>query len=224
MKPPEIESIEELCEEIWSLAEAGENRLGRVTGGSKVRDAGATLDTVVHRGLAQVDDGRVELTGAGRELAAGIIRRHRLAEFLFTQVLALDEEVSESTACELEHVLSAEVTDSICTYLGHPPHCPHGKPIPRGRCCEAFVREVRPLVTRLVDLAVGESGRIVFIVPAAQENLARIAALGVVPGSSVRLVQKRPSVVFEAGNTTIALDPELAREIFVRRPALAGGA
>jgi DtxR family transcriptional regulator, Mn-dependent transcriptional regulator len=224
MKPPEVERVEELCEEIWSLGEIGENRLGRVAGGSKVSDAGAALDDVVRRGLARVEGERVLLTGAGRDLAAGIVRRHRLAEFLFTQVLALGEEVSESTACDLEHVLSAEVTDSICTYLGHPPRCPHGKPIPRGACCEASAREVRPLVTRLVDLRVGEAGRIVFIVPGAQENLARIAALGVVPGSTVRLVQKRPSVVLESRHTTIALDPEIAHGIYVRPPGAAAGA
>jgi DtxR family Mn-dependent transcriptional regulator len=90
------------------------------------------------------------------------------------------------------------VTDSICTYLGHPPRCPHGKPIPRGRCCEAFVRDVKPLVVRLSDLSVGEGGRIVFIVPTTQNSLARVAALGVVPGRSLRLLQKQPSVVFEA--------------------------
>ena len=38
----------------------------------------------------------------------------------------------EATACEFEHVLSPAVEESVCTFLGHPPVCPHGKPIPPG--------------------------------------------------------------------------------------------
>ena len=53
--------------------------------------------------------------------------------------------------------------------------------------------------------------------PDARSRLARLSALGVVPGGHVRLVQKRPSVVLEVGETTLALDREIADEIFVRR-------
>lgn len=220
MKPPGLERIEELCEEIWSLSESGRNTLDRLIGGSKLERAREALDDLLKRGLALLDErGFVLLTPEGERTGRAIVRRHRLAEVLFTQVLELDEEVTEATACDLEHILSPEVTDSICTYLGHPPTCPHGKPIPSGPCCEIFVREVRPLVSRLPDLAVGESGRIVFITTGTQETLQRIATLGVVAGRSVRLVQRLPSVVVEAGQTTLALDPEIARGIFVRRPA-----
>ncbi|HEX7622509.1 MAG TPA: FeoA family protein [Anaeromyxobacteraceae bacterium] len=43
----------------------------------------------------------------------------------------------------------------------------------------------------------------------------RLAALGVIPGSEIRLRQRAPSYVIEVGETTIALDPEIAQEIFV---------
>lgn len=80
----------------------------------------------------------VELTARGRQRAADIIRRHRLAERLFTDSLALDSETEiEEQACKFEHILSPEVTDKICTFLGHPETCPHGAPIPRGQCCDA---------------------------------------------------------------------------------------
>jgi len=78
----------------------------------------------------------VELTERGRKRAADIIRRHRLAERLFTDSLALDSETEiEQQACKFEHILSPEATDKICTFLGHPRTCPHGAPIPRGACC-----------------------------------------------------------------------------------------
>src|SRR6266568_819881 len=78
----------------------------------------------------------VELTPRGRQRAADIIRRHRLAERLFTDSLALDSETEiEQQACRFEHILSPEATDKICTFLGHPRTCPHGAPIPPGACC-----------------------------------------------------------------------------------------
>jgi len=217
--PPEREFVEELAEEIWSLTEIGENRYERITGGSKLAQPLAALDTMERSGLVVRDADRVELTPAGREIAGAIVRRHRLAETLFSQVLALGEEVSDSTACEMAPILSGEVTDSVCTFLGHPPHCPHGKPIPKGRCCEVFRREVSPLVVRLMDLGVGESARIVFMTPQSRGSLDRVATLGLIPGAEVRLRRKRPSVVLEVGQTTVALDREIAAEIYVRRPS-----
>src|SRR6266566_3675551 len=78
----------------------------------------------------------VELTARGRERAASIIRRHRLAERLFTDSLAMDSETEiEQQACKFEHILSPEATDKICAFLGHPRTCPHGAPIPPGACC-----------------------------------------------------------------------------------------
>jgi energy-coupling factor transporter ATP-binding protein EcfA2 len=78
----------------------------------------------------------VELTPRGRQRAADIIRRHRLAERLFTDSLALDSESEiEQQACKFEHILSTEATDKICSFLGHPRTCPHGAPIPPGPCC-----------------------------------------------------------------------------------------
>jgi hypothetical protein len=85
----------------------------------------------------------VELTERGRKKAADIIRRHRLAERLFTDSLALDSESEiEQQACKFEHILSPEATEKICTFLGHPLTCPHGAPIPRGACCEKQLDEL----------------------------------------------------------------------------------
>ena len=85
-----------------------------------------------------VSDGsaQVSLTPRGRSRAGSIIRRHRLAERLFTDSLAMDSESEiEEQACKFEHILSPGATDKICTFLGHPKTCPHGAPIPPGPCC-----------------------------------------------------------------------------------------
>jgi putative ABC transport system ATP-binding protein len=87
---------------------------------------------------ASLGDGTliVELTPRGCERAGNIVRRHRLAERLFTDSLAMDSESEiEQQACKFEHILSPEATDKICSFLGHPRTCPHGAPIPPGPCC-----------------------------------------------------------------------------------------
>ncbi|MDQ6676861.1 MAG: hypothetical protein M3Z09_06145 [Acidobacteriota bacterium] len=88
-------------------------------------------------GLVRVSGWDVQFTEAGEARARSVIRRHRLAERLFTDVLAIrDDAAIESDACTFEHILSPELTDRICTFLGHPETCPHGSAIPRGKCCE----------------------------------------------------------------------------------------
>ncbi len=167
-------------------------------------------------GLVAVSGDRVALTQAGEARARDLVRRHRLTERLFHDLLSAGEETAEAQACEFEHILSPEATESVCTLLGHPPTCPHGKPVPPGRCCGAFERTLRPLVTGLRSFPLGAKGRIVFIAPKFHDRMDRLAALGVTPGSTLRLHQRSPSFVIEVGETTIALDPEIANEVYVK--------
>src|ERR1019366_765071 len=95
------------------------------------------ITTMAHIGLVTINDGKEEFTPAGEARARNVIRRHRLAERLFIDVLSIrDEAEIESSACKFEHILSPDVTDRICTLLGHPGACPHGSPIPKGPCCD----------------------------------------------------------------------------------------
>jgi len=109
------------------------------------------------------------------------------------------------------------VTDSICTFLGHPPTCPHGKPIPKGECCKTFSKEIKPFVLSVTELAPGEKGRVVFIAPKHHDRLDKLSSLGLVPGAIVKLHQKQPTYVLDIGETSIAIDYEIAREIFVKK-------
>ncbi|MFQ5668891.1 MAG: metal-dependent transcriptional regulator [Acidobacteriota bacterium] len=209
--------IEELAEEMWSLSERDQNERSRLIAGSKLgREVAETvLAEMDRRGMVKAHGDRIVLLPAGEGVARAVIRRHRLAEVLLGQILAVAEEDTEHTACQVEHILSAEVTDRICTFLGHPPVCPHGKPIPRGDCCAAFQKEVRPLVQPLSTLPIGRQGRIVFITPALYRRLDRLVTLGLEPGGRVRLQQNHPAVIVQIGETSVALDREICGEIYV---------
>lgn len=213
---PQI-AVEELAEEIWALREEDRNDLTTLLDGSKLEDSRKTFQDMQDKDLARIEGNKVVLTAAGEYIARRIIRRHRLAEFLLAQVLEVTDEEAERSACEFEHMLSDQVTTSVCTYLGHPPLCPHGKPIPKGKCCEQLVAEMGPLVVRLTELRPGEGGRIVFIVPKQQARLLKLGSMGLVPGQIVRLDRKSPSVVVQRDETTLALDREIGQEIYVKK-------
>ena len=87
-------------------------------------------------GNAIAVNGEVHLTEAGSRRARDVVRRHRLAERLFTDTFAIDEAEVHQQACRFEHIITPELDERICSFLGHPKTCPHGNPIPPGTCCE----------------------------------------------------------------------------------------
>ena len=48
-------------------------------------------------------------------------------------------------------------------------------------------------------------------------QLVKLSHLGVVPGAVVHLQQTRPAAVIRVGQTTLAVDPEIAAGIYVKR-------
>jgi DtxR family Mn-dependent transcriptional regulator len=216
---------EELLQTIYTEREEGRDSAEAVVAHTADHAGGVEADQLrelADGGLVLLQGSRVKLTAEGERQARDVVRRHRLAERLFRDVLQLSEGDTETHACEIEHILSPEATESVCTLLGHPPTCPHGKSIPPGRCCGALQSTVRPLVTGLSGFELGVPARIVFIAPRFHDRMDRLAALGVIPGSEIRLRQRSPSYVIEVGETTIALDPEIAREVYVKRVDVGG--
>jgi putative ABC transport system ATP-binding protein len=130
----ENENFDEILERMWMEEEGTLHAESHHFTAGETRRLVATMTGI---GLLEANgDGGPQFTAEGRRRAAGVIRRHRLAERLFTDTLAFrDDAEIESNACTFEHMLSPEVTERICTFLGHPTRCPHGSPIPPGPCC-----------------------------------------------------------------------------------------
>jgi len=208
-------ATDEVLEHLWYAGE--ENR--HVTSHA---DLGADIDDASYRSAIyelvadNAIDSDLQLSAAGTQRAKQIVRRHRLAEVLFFEAMGTGLDDAESSACEMEHMLSDAVVDRVCTFLGHPPVCPHGKRIPSGDCCRLYSKQIEPLVMRVIDLPVGASASIAFIAPKTLARLEKLAAFGIVPGSEIRLVARKPSCVIAAGATSIALEDEIGREIYVR--------
>ena len=168
------EQFDEVLEELWVLAENGEPaELGRVEVEGAL-PMPLAIERMQSMGLVELEahteaphshklvlnrchvafrpptdslehgEQMIIFTEKGRRRAEDIIRRHRLAERLFTQTFQVEneKEIAEQ-ACKFEHILSPEATDRICTFLGHPRTCPHGSPIPAGPCCLAAKSAIR---------------------------------------------------------------------------------
>jgi len=211
---------EEVLEELWTAAERGDemsvSALAATIHAGASDGWGGVVQELIESGWVAVEGSELRLTGAGREQARTVVRRHRLAEVLFNQVLELPIEATESEACTIEHVLSPQTTDAVCSFLGHPPVCPHGRAIPPGPCCAALSRRVDSLICRLADLTPGERGRIVLIAPAHLDRLEQLTDLGVTPGAVVTLRQRKPSLVLEVDRTLLAIEEAIAAQIFLR--------
>jgi DtxR family Mn-dependent transcriptional regulator len=213
----EEERIDELLELIWTLREKGVSDMDHLLETTQDIEVRSILRKMIKDDLFQIEGNRMILKERGEEKAREIIRRHRLTERLLYEIFEMSEEEVEEEACKLEHILSPAVTESVCTFLGHPPTCIHGKPIPRGECCTKFKKEMKPLVIPLEELGLGEEGRIVFIAPKSHQRLDRLSTLGIVPGSILRMHQKNPSYVLQIGETTLALDRDIVKNIYVKR-------
>lgn len=208
--------IEELLERIWTRREEGDTTVsGLFQDGNAETEP--TFARLVELSLVERKGDRLSMTAAGENRARTLVRRNRLTERLMADILDQPLAEAEHAACLLEHVLSRSVTNAVCTLLGHPPTCPHGLPIPPGACCRERIQSAPPVVVSLNDLDPGSKGRILFMTPKFQRRLSGLESFGVVPGTMVRLLQKRPTFALEVGGTTLALESDVAREIFVRR-------
>ena len=105
--------------------------------------------------------GDARLTQKGLAVAVRVIRRHRLAECLLTDMLKMSWDEVDAEACRLEHAISARVEDRLVAILGDPKVCPHGHPIPPSDLSEPprARRSARPAGDRHARACLRRDGR-----------------------------------------------------------------
>ena len=137
--------FDHLLEQIWICGEEGKpaqiERLHATGPAGKLpvvsdEPAARVLLRMSDLRLVAVQDGEVQLTPGGTQRARDVVRRHRLAERLFKDTFSIEDSEAHTQACKFEHIISPELDQRICTFLGHPKTCPHGNPIPPGDCCD----------------------------------------------------------------------------------------
>ena len=126
-------AFEEYCETIFELREDDVEVIqARIA--ERLEVSRPAVSEMIRRlesgGLVKVTSGKIDLTADGRELAERVVRRHRLAERLLTDVLGLSWAQAHVEAGKWEHVISDQVEQAMVRLLGDPTTCPHGNPIP----------------------------------------------------------------------------------------------
>ncbi len=156
---------------------------------------------------------RITLTDSGRVLAEKIVRRHRVAERILTDLLGLPWHEAHLEAHQLEHGLSDRVVEAALDVLGHPTTCPHGSPIPGS----AYVAGAG---VTLDTVATGEAFRVDMVSEEVEHNhdiLQYLGENGFVPGVDAEVTSVAPDgtrSVVVAGQT-IAVAPATSRHVFV---------
>ena len=137
--------FDHLLEQIWICGEEGKPaqvELLHATGSERKlpaepeEPAARVLSRMSELRLVAMQNGEVQLTPVGSQRARDVVRRRRLAERLFKDTFSIDDSEASTQACRFEHIISPELDERICTFLGHPTTCPHGNPIPPGDCCD----------------------------------------------------------------------------------------
>jgi DtxR family Mn-dependent transcriptional regulator len=210
-------NIEETLSLIWEFRERKIEEAREIKDRLKNKFGLDLLNKLMEQGYILESQRKIVLTKQGKGLARDIIRRQRLAERLLADVLEIRGDLMDSAACEFEHIISPEVEMSICTLLGHPKLCPHGLPVPEGKCCLRQEQQIKSIITTLEKLKQGERSQIVYILTHAHPELHRLLSLGLVPGAAIKVHQTFPTLVVEIEEQQLALDKEIAKNIYVKK-------
>jgi DtxR family Mn-dependent transcriptional regulator len=144
-------AFEEYCEAIWELKEDDVDVIqARVA--ERLHVSRPAVSEMIKRmqaeGFVSLDGTTINLTTDGMRLAEQVVRRHRLAERLLTDILGLSLAEAHIEAGKWEHVISEPVERAINRLLDNPTTCPHGNPIPGSSYAP-------PELVALADLTVG---------------------------------------------------------------------
>jgi DtxR family Mn-dependent transcriptional regulator len=211
---------------IYELVEEGIVPL-RARIAERLHQSGPTVSQTVARmerdGLVTVEgDRHLELTEEGMRLATRVMRKHRLAERLLTDVIGLDWELVHAEACRWEHVISESVERRLLELLDNPTESPYGNPIPglaelgqsdRG---EEFMTGVSALSdvggsdTRRVRVR-----RISEEMQKDEELMAVLRRIGAQPGDAVAVVATDEGVLLGSAGESAEIVAEAADHIFV---------
>ncbi|MBG6183270.1 DtxR family Mn-dependent transcriptional regulator [Arthrobacter sp. CAN_A6] len=196
----------------------------------RLRHSGPTVSQTIGRmerdGLVVVSgDRHLELTELGRRRATEVMRKHRLAERLLSDVIGLDWAYVHDEACRWEHVMSERVERRLYELLGQPTQSPYGNPIPGlealGGVSTDFLTD--GVVTLLAAMETYSTGSRVTLLRLAEpiqvdpELLTQLDEGGLRPGASLSLesVGGYVSVRVPGVEGALELPPEVAAHVFV---------
>ncbi len=221
-----IDTTEMYLRTIYELVEEGIPPL-RARIAERLHQSGPTVSQTVARmerdGLLTVEgDRHLQLTDEGTSLATRVMRKHRLAERLLTDVIGLDWELVHEEACRWEHVMSETVERRLLELLDHPTESPYGNPIPGlSELGESTGGEEFREGVQALNSAVGMDSRRVQVRRISEEMqkdevlMGALRRAGAMPGAVVAAVLTEEGVLLGSSGETAEIVTEAAEHIFV---------
>ena len=207
------QGVEEYIEALWRVAGTGAAATKDLAQHLNVAPPSVTgmLKRLAGLGLVEYHPyGKAALSETGRQLAATIIRRHRLAERLLTDLIGLPWEKAHLEACRFEHLITGEIEERLAARLGEGATCPHGHPIDIATSDASLALATAPLATPLTVAAITDESA---------EVLCYLACLGIIPGAQLTVTGREPFVdgplSVEVAERSCALGRQLAEKIRV---------
>ena len=223
-----IDTTEMYLRTVYELEEEGIVPL-RARIAERLHQSGPTVSQTVARmerdGLLTVKgDRHLELSPKGRQLATRVMRKHRLAERLLTDIIGLEIEYVHEEACRWEHVMSEQVERRLVELLNHPSESPYGNPIPGLSELGESLKDTEFLegVVPMTKAVSGSIEPIRLVVRRISEPLQTdtevmsvLRRVGVLPGNDVLVSQGHDGVIVARQGETAEIDSESAAHIFV---------
>ena len=216
---PEVSvTIENYLQAIYKLKERDERvfptRLAEVSNVSVATVVG-TLKRLSKQGMVEVgSDKEVNFTPKGRELGEAVVRRHRLAERMLTELLGVDWHMAHAEAHRLEHAISPYVETRLAEALGYPKTNPFGQPIP-GYSDNINAPPTKPLI-RTHE---GESTVVERVPEEDYRLLEYFDKSGIRPGAQIEVKEVAPykgTITLILGGEEVVLGIEVAEKVLVR--------
>ena len=216
---PEVSVVvENYLQAVYKLKERDERvlptRLAEVMNVSVATVVG-TLKRLSTQGMVHVGRNKeVNFTARGEELAEAVVRRHRLAERMLTELLGVDWHMAHAEAHRLEHAISPYVETKLAEALGYPKTNPFGLPIP------GYSDDLKPPPMKpLIQAQEGES-TVVERVPEEDRNLLEFFNnSGLRPGAELKVKELAPfkgTVTILLNEDEVVLGTEVAEKVLVR--------
>ncbi|HEY2302787.1 MAG TPA: metal-dependent transcriptional regulator [Acidimicrobiales bacterium] len=210
--PPVEEYLEAILEVGEEGAEVIQARLVERLGHS-APSVSETVRRLIDEGFVERSGRTLVLTPRGKRRAEGVVRKHRLAELLLTEIIGLPWHKAHLEAGRWEHVISDEVEERLIVLLGNPLTCPHGNPIPGAG-------STRGDLTMLEDAQTGQRlrlERISEVVELDNSALVYLDQHGFRPGAAAVVRDRAPdgTLVLEVDGRTVAIGPSLGCQLFV---------
>jgi DtxR family Mn-dependent transcriptional regulator len=223
-----IDTTEMYLRTVFELEEEGIVPL-RARIAERLAQSGPTVSQTVARmerdGLLTVaGDRHLELTDEGRAYATRVMRKHRLAERLLTDVIGLDWSLVHDEACRWEHVISDEVERRLVTILDSPTVSPYGNPIPGlaelGVSAGGSDAPSAERALPLPHLDIDASGAVVVRrlaepLQADQPAMGGLRRVGAVPGGMVDVAATPVGFVLRGQGAAVTLTDEQASHVYV---------